>query len=38
MSETVCVGVNNYRFVVAGIRSLLKQGSVQKVYNGLQGY
>lgn len=25
-------------FDLAGIRGLLKQGSVQKVYNGLQGY
>lgn len=30
--------INSCRFVSAGIRGLLKQGSVQKVYNGLQGY
>lgn len=32
------VSFNIYRSVLAGIRNLLKQGSVQKVYNGLQGY
>lgn len=30
--------VNSFRSVTAGIRGLLKQGSIQKVYNGLQGY